>query len=136
MIAVMRRLLGLCLCSAGLLLAGADISGIWTGNVQGRNGETQEITFRFQQDGDTFTGKIYGENEDTPLSDGKISGDRISFTVTSEFGSGRGKYVYTGTIQGSSLELTRDRDGSRSGNSGGERRNYRQTFTLKRMLGR
>jgi hypothetical protein len=129
----MRRIsLWLCCLFCGALSA-ADVTGIWTGQVQGRNGETQEITFRFQQDGQSLTGKLYGENEDAALADGKIAGDQIGFSVTSEFGGGRGKFVYTGTVKGSAIELTRDREGTRPGSSGAERRNYKQTFTLKRM---
>jgi hypothetical protein len=126
-----------CIFFAGALfaciLSAADITGIWTGQVQGRNNEIQEITFRFKQDGQSFTGKIYGDNEDTPLADGKISGDQITFSVNNEFGGGRAKFIYTGTINGSTMQLTRDRE-PRPGASGGERRNFKQSFTLKRMM--
>jgi hypothetical protein len=116
------------------VLSAADITGIWTGQVQGRNGETLEITFRFKQDGTTLTGKMYGDNEDIPLADGKISGNQISFSVTNEFGGGRAKFVYTGALDGSSIQLTRDREGARPAGNGGERRSFKQTFTLKRMM--
>jgi hypothetical protein len=116
------------------VLSAADITGIWTGQVQGRNGEMQEVTFRFKQDGQTLTGKMYGDNEDTMLADGKITGDQISFSVNSDLFGGRAKFVYTGAVNGSSMQLTRDREGSRPGGNGGERRNFKQSFTLKRMM--
>jgi len=130
---MMRRGVRLWVCSLFLsVLAAADVTGIWTGQIKGRNGETQDITFRFQQEGTSLTGKIYGDNEDTMLADGKVAGDEIRFTVTNEFGGGRGKYVYTGTVNGSTMQLTRDRESPRPG-AGGDRRNSKQTFTLKRM---
>ena len=115
-------------------LPAADITGIWTGQVPGRNGETLEITFRFQQNGETLTGKMYGDNEDIPLADGKVSGDRIAFAVTNEFGGGRSRFVYTGTVTGDAIELTREREGGRPGGTGSQRQNFKQTFKLKRMI--
>jgi hypothetical protein len=116
------------------VLSAADITGIWTGQVQGRNGEMLEVTFRFKQDGQTLTGKMYGDNEDAVLADGKIAGDQISFSVNSDLFGGRAKFVYTGAVSSSSMQLTRDREGSRPGGNGGERRNFKQSFTLKRMM--
>ena len=122
----------------GLLLAAtvsaADVTGIWTGQVQGRNNELQEITFRFKQNGDTLTGKMYGDTEDIPLVDGKISGDQISFAVSNEFGGGRARFVFTGTVKADEIELTRDREPRGTGGNGGQRQNFKQTFKLKRML--
>jgi hypothetical protein len=120
-------------CLFAFLLPAVDVTGIWTGQVQGRNGEVQEITFRFRQTGDALTGKMYGDIEDIPLADGKVSGNQIGFSVTNEFGGGRAKFVYTGTVKGTEIELTRDREGGRPG-SGTQRQNFRQTLKLKRML--
>jgi hypothetical protein len=77
---------------------------------------------------------MYGENEDIPLADGKVLGDQISFAVTNEFGGGRAKFVFTGMITADGMELTREREGGRTGGTGGQRQNFKQTFKLKRML--
>ena len=134
---IFRRMRALILFTGFLFavaLSAADVTGIWTGQVQGRNGEMQEITFRFKQTGDSLTGKMYGDNEDTPLADGKISGNQIRFAVTNEFGGGRSRFVFSGTVNGAEIELTREREGSRPGGDGGQRQSFKQTFKLKRML--
>ena len=92
------------------LLAG-DVSGIWTAQIQGRDGGMQDLSFRFVQTGDKLTGKMYGDNASTPISDAKISGDQISFTVRSELNGQLNKVVYTGTVTGSEIHLKREREG-------------------------
>src|SRR5690242_1209157 len=76
MIRDMRSALWIC---AALFIAPAlgadDVSGIWTGQIAGRNGEPQDITFRFKQEGTVLTGKMYGDGDDIPITAGKIAGD-------------------------------------------------------------
>ena len=92
---------------AGLALAAvsfaADVTGKWTAMVPGRNGE-QETTFTLKQDGATLTGTVTGRQGDRPISDGKVSGDSISFVVETQ----RGKQTYTGTVSGGEIKFKRD----------------------------
>ena len=115
----------------GTALCAEDVSGIWTGQITGRNGEMQDITFRFKQVGSELTGKMYGDSDDLPISGGKISGGQISFTVPSDFGGGRFKLVFSGTVSGGEMHLTREREGG--GQGGGKGRGAKQDFTLKRL---
>src|SRR5262245_31197480 len=62
----------------------ADVKGKWTAQVPGRGGQAQETTFTFKVEGDKLTGSVSGRQGDTPIADGKITGDEISFTVTRE----------------------------------------------------
>ncbi|HSB18136.1 MAG TPA: hypothetical protein VLE22_27030, partial [Bryobacteraceae bacterium] len=66
---------------AGITLA-ADVTGKWTGQVPGRDGQMREVTYTFKVDGETLTGSMTGfRGQDLPISDGKISGDTLSFVV-------------------------------------------------------
>jgi hypothetical protein len=93
---------------SGLLLA-ADVTGKWTAQVPGREGQTREQTFTLKADGASLTGTVSGgQGGDTAIADGKISGDNISFTVTREMGGNTMKFTYTGTISGDEIKFKRE----------------------------
>jgi hypothetical protein len=108
---------------------GADVTGIWTGSMVDRNGDPQDFSFRFAQNGDTISGKMYGDNESTPLADAKLSGDHITFSVTSELNGQVSKFLYTGTLVGDRIELTRARSDAKAS----EKPTPPQTVRLKRL---
>jgi hypothetical protein len=90
--------------------AAASVDGKWTAEVQGRNG-AQTQTYTFKADGDKVTGSLTTQRGDTPITDGKLSGDTLTFSVTMP-GRGGGpeqKVAYTGKVNGDSMELTFDR---------------------------
>lgn len=82
----------------------ADVSGKWTAQVPGRDGETRETTLNLKADGDKLTGTITGRQGDNPISEGKITGNTISFVVETQ----RGKQTYTGTISGDEIKFKRE----------------------------
>lgn len=90
----------------------ADVSGKWVAQVPGREGATREMTFTFQVDGETLTGTIGSARGETAISEGKISGDNISFSVTMEFGGNSVKLLYKGVVSGSEIKFTSQREGS------------------------
>ncbi len=104
----------LLLASANLF--GADLSGIWTGQTVDRDGNPQDVSFRFTQSGDAISGKMYGENESTPISEGKIDGDTIHFVVVTELNGQINRMIYSGHIlnaKGDEIEITRERQNPR-----------------------
>ncbi len=82
----------------------ADFNGKWAGDVQGRNGNTQTLTFDFHVDGTTLAGKITTPRGDVDISNGKVDGDNISFDQVLNFNgnsftiSYKGKAAADGTI--------------------------------------
>jgi hypothetical protein len=117
-------LLSVCFLFAAVSLAwAADVNGKWTAQVPGRNGQTREQTFTFKVEGDKLTGTVSGMQGDTPISDGKISGDEISFTTKLSFNGNEVTLLYKGTVSGDEIKLTRSRQG---GDQPG------QEFTAKR----
>ncbi len=110
----MRRPLLVSLIFMGLIVLAAwaaDISGQWVAEIPGRQGQAQTTTFTFKADGDRLTGTIATPRGETPISDGKIQGDDVSFTQTLEFGGNQMKFLYKGKVAGSEIKFTRQREG-------------------------
>lgn len=80
----------------------ADVAGAWKSEVKGPNGDSLQLTFNFKQDGAQLTGTVTGPGGDIEISDGKVDGDKISFTV-----SFNGTTIqHDGTISGDQIKLT------------------------------
>lgn len=90
-----------------LVAAAADVSGTYKAEVQGRNGNTQTMTFNLKADGSKLTGNVATPRGENPISDGKVDGDNISFTQTVRFGDNEMKMKYTGKVEGDSIKMTR-----------------------------
>jgi hypothetical protein len=103
------------LCGFGIVgavvLHAADVTGKWTAQVPGRNGQTREVTFMLKQDGAKLTGTTSGRQGDTPIADGKVEGDTVSFTVTRNFNGNQMKMTYKGTVTANEIKFTQQREG-------------------------
>ncbi len=94
-----------CALALGVSFA-ADIDGKWTAQFEGRNGEqTQTLTLKTSDN--VLTGTMQGaRGRAAEISNGKIDGNNISFTVVREFRDNKFSQEYKGTISGSELKLT------------------------------
>ena len=126
------RLLLIAALMVGSAVAG-DLSGIWTGQLANKFGEIDDISFRFVQNGSVLTGKMYGDNESTPVKDGKVDGDRITFSITTELNGGPRTFLYSGTISGKQIQVERQRM-LRAGEAPPTTPQKPQEFTLKPVL--
>ena len=92
-----------------LALLGADVTGKWQAEMEGRDGNKRTVTFDFKADGDKLTGTMTGgmgpQGTAREISDGKISGDDISFTVKVNFQGEERKINYTGKVVGSEIQF-------------------------------
>ena len=88
-----------------------DITGIWSGQQAGRRGEPEDLAFRFKLDGQSLTGKLFGDEFDLPISEGSVTGDQIRFivTTTNYYNGTKTRFVYTGSIKDGEMELVRER---------------------------
>ena len=90
-------------------LAAADVNGKWTAQVPGREGQTREQTFNFKTEGDKLTGTMSaGQGGEVAISDGKVMGDTVSFSVTREMGGNTVKWNYTGAVSGNEIKFKRE----------------------------
>ncbi len=92
------------LLTFALGLWAADVSGKWTAQVTGRGGQAREVTITLKVAGETLTGTVSGRQGDNPISEGKISGDDISFKVAAQ----QGTQTYTGKVVGSEIKFKRE----------------------------
>ena len=114
------------------MASGADISGIWTGVMTDRNGDLQDLSFRFTQHDGALAGKMYGDNESVAITDGKIEGDQITFLITTELNGSITKTLFTGTLVNGAISVTRGKV-ELPGAKAPEKPNAKQTFVLKRL---
>ena len=117
----------LCFLAAALMMVAtalaADVSGKWTASVTGRGGQARDVTFNFKADGEKLTGTMSGfRGNDVEISDGRISGDDLSFKVKMEFNGNAMVMNYAGKISGAEIKFKRTVEG----------RENAQEFTAKK----
>jgi hypothetical protein len=87
--------------------AAQSVDGKWTAEVPGRNG-TQTQTFTFKTSGDKVEGSQTTQRGDTPITDGKLAGDTLTFTIVRNFNGNEFKSSYTGKVKADSIDFTVD----------------------------
>jgi hypothetical protein len=99
------------MCALTLAVMAADVSGKWTWEQQGRNG-AQTSTLTLKASGSTLTGSLDGGRGGAiDISDGKVDGNMITFTVKRDMGGQTMSTTYKGTLDGDSLTLEFTRPG-------------------------
>ena len=84
----------------------ADISGNWKATAEGPNG-AMERTFTFKVDGNKVTGETTSSMlGNSTITDGKIDGDTVTFTITAKLGDNEMKLNYKGKVSGSEIKFT------------------------------
>lgn len=94
-------------------LSAADVTGKWTAQVAGRDGQTREQTFTLKVDGEKLTGTISGMmgGAEAEIKDGTATGDDIAFTVVRSFQGQDVKILYKGKVSGAEIKFTSQREG-------------------------
>ena len=100
----LRIILGGCLAAA--LVFAADVTGKWTAEMQGRNGNTMTVTMNLKADGSKLTGTVSGRAGDTDISDGTVEGDNVAFKVVREFNGNKITSNYKGKLSGDTIHFT------------------------------
>jgi hypothetical protein len=137
------------LLAVAFVAAAADVSGKWTYEQPGRGGGNPiSVTITLKADGAKLTGTVpggfggggrRGRGGDTSaaptpppapapveISDGKVDGNTITFTVKRETPNGTMTTSYKGTLDGDTLQL----EITRPGRNGGDPQTTK--FTAKR----
>jgi hypothetical protein len=84
----------------------ADVTGKWTAQFDTPNGAIT-LTYDLKQDGAKLTGSVQGpQGEPLKIQDGKIDGDKISFSVTFAGPDGEFKIANEGVIKGDEISLS------------------------------
>ena len=103
------------MAALALTAFGADISGNWKATAEGPNG-AMERTFAFKVDGNNVTGEttstMMGKST---ITDGKVEGDTVTFTIAGKFGDQEVKISYKGKIAGNEIKFTSEVAGGGGG---------------------
>jgi hypothetical protein len=95
---------------AGAAAAG-DVAGTWTAEFDSQIG-VQKYTYVFKVDGETLTGTATGERMgdtvEVEITDGKVVGDKVTFTEMLDFQGQQIPITYSGTIAGDEIKFTRN----------------------------
>jgi|SRR5687767_11874248 hypothetical protein len=86
-------------------LFAADVTGKWSAEMQGRDGQKRVQTFDLKTEGEKLTGTVSSPMGERPIVDGKVTGDDVSFAVEVEFNGEKRKIQYNGKIVGDELKL-------------------------------
>lgn len=107
------------LISATALWA-SDIVGKWFARVPGSRetvlerfqSRTGQTVFTFRVDGTELLGTVSTpQGDDTPISDGKINGDQISFVIVRRVNGTEMRTVYKGIVAGDGIKFTQEIQG-------------------------
>ena len=105
----------LLLCLFALGAQAADVSGQWQAQIPGRDGNLMDTTFTFKVSGSQLTGSVENQYGERQISDGKVSGDEISFSVKIDMGGNEMVLLYNGKVAGNQIKFTRERKGGEFG---------------------
>jgi len=105
------KTLGMLLILFAMNLSAAEVTGTWKAVVKTEKG-TINRTFVFKQDGTSLTGKTTSDRWGTSaIKNGKIEGDRLSFTITVDIEFGAVKIAMTGKVMGDVIQMTAEVSG-------------------------
>jgi hypothetical protein len=83
-------------------LESSEIDGQWVGVVDGMDGKPLELNYRFRAEGNRLLGLIESRLGGGPISDGKIDGKNIEFTLN----AGDVVILNNGILSGEEIQLT------------------------------
>lgn len=89
-------------CSLSVTAIAADVSGKWKAEFTTPDGTQRVNTFTLKADGALVTGTVAGGQDETPIKDGKLEGDTISFTADRPFGL----FTYKGKVNGDEIRFS------------------------------
>lgn len=115
---------GVCLVLLVSAAAAAAIDGKWVSERKmERDGQSFTIvqTFDLKTDGSKLSGTLtmaFGDMEPRSgeIKDGKVDGDKFSFSFTMSTPNGDFKLLYEGTVEGDTMKGTSTREGGQSRN--------------------
>jgi hypothetical protein len=132
---LLRKSVLLCVLAVSATVA-ADLNGIWTGQAPGRRGAKDDIAFQFKVTrSGSITGKLFGDEIDLPIEEASLVGDKLKFSITTTnyYSGAKVKFLYSGTITGNQIELTRERV-LKSAEEHQSEEPTKHTFTLKKLV--
>jgi len=88
----------------------ADLNGKWIGVINVPGGQQLDVSYTFKVDGEKLTGTATSPAGDVSIDNGKVNGDKFSFSVNVNGTN----YPHTGKIYADSCGVDIDFDGAKS----------------------
>ncbi len=134
----MKNFIRYSILTAAFSVAGfaADLTGFWTCEIPSRAATSQDVTFRFIQEGDKIKGKLYNSDSssDMEFNGGTVTGNTFTFEIHNEGYSGKTTFLYSGEIKEGEMHLNRETDNSFTRSDPEARKKSKQTLVLKKLL--
>ena len=107
-------ILTLILFAASLAATAASIDGKWTSESK-RGDNTIQQTLTLKSDGGSLTGTVEtsfnGNSRSIDIKNGKVDGDKFSFSTVQRGKQGEVNVTWEGTVSGDELKGTQKREG-------------------------
>jgi len=100
--------------SGAALTFAADVTGKWSGEFSGPNGSIT-LTYDLKQDGAKLTGSTQGPAGSIEIQNGKVDGDKITFTISFEGQNGAMTITEEGVVSGDEITLNMKMEGGPEG---------------------
>jgi len=82
----------------------ANVNGTWKWTLTTPNGDEINLSAKLKQEGDKVTGTYYGRNNsESPIKDGKLTGNELKFTVVRDINGTQITISYSGKVEGDKI---------------------------------
>ena len=82
----------------------AAVDGTWTWKYKLRDGTEGEAKLTLKQDGEKLTGSYKArDGKETPIENGKVKGDELTFDVNRDVGDQKMLFKYNGKVEGDTI---------------------------------
>jgi hypothetical protein len=98
-------LLAMAMAFFGVAASGAEVAGLWKASYTPPDGHHHESTLDLQVAGDKITGKISSKRGSVPITEGKVNGNAITFTVNRKGNGDDISVTFTGTVENDTMKL-------------------------------
>jgi len=90
----------------------ADVTGKWSGEVKLPNGNALPFVANLNQQGAAVTGTLEGINgaPDVQIMNGKVDGDKVTFSGVRKINNGEVKFNYVGMVKAGAIDWSILRD--------------------------
>jgi hypothetical protein len=110
-------ILTMILCAASLAATAAGIDGKWTSESK-RGDNTIQQTLTLMSDGGALTGTVEtsfnGNSRSVDIKNGKVDGNKFSFSMVQRGKGGEVTVTWEGTVNGDEMSGTTTREGGQS----------------------
>ena len=81
-----------------------NVDGKWKWNYKTRDGQETEVYLKLKRDGEKLTGAYFArDGKETPIENGKVNGDELTFDVNREVGDQKMLFKYSGKVSGDTI---------------------------------